>query len=95
MTGSTPIFKKPLHCVVVLPDQKKRISYERGFMGLFKFLSLVVIVEMTQICLHFLYDGHLAPKWSDIPSAAAILFGISPYGQACYSWVKVKLAIDK
>lgn len=64
-------------------------------MSFYKFVGLIAIIEITQICLHFLFDGQFAPRWSDIPSAAAILFGVSPYGQACYSWVKDKLAIDK
>jgi hypothetical protein len=72
-----------------------KLNVEKNFMSLLKFIGILVIGEITQMCLHLFHDGQLTPRWSDIPSLAAIMFGVSPYGQACYSWVKAKLAVNK
>ncbi len=55
------------------------------------FIGLAIIGEVTLLLCRFLLGGQFAPRWNDIPSLATILFGVSPYGQACYQWVKQKL----
>jgi len=55
------------------------------------FFGFTLICEVALISVHFFFNGHLAPRWTDIPSLVAIMFGVSPYGQACYGWIKDKL----
>ncbi len=55
------------------------------------FIGLAIIGEVTLMLCRFLIGYGFAPRWDDIPSLAAILFGISPYGRACYEWVKQKI----
>ncbi|MDP3651213.1 MAG: hypothetical protein Q8R67_05955 [Rhodoferax sp.] len=60
-------------------------------MNTYTFIGLAVIGEITLMMCHFVIDGQFAARWNDIPSLAAILFGVSPYGRACYQWFKQKL----
>ena len=59
-------------------------------MTILKFFGIALIGEVVLISVHFFFNGQLVPRWTDIPSLAAIMFGVSPYGQACYGWVKDK-----
>lgn len=61
-------------------------------MSFYNFIGLLVIVLITLTICHIFTYGDPSLRWSDIPTVAAVLFGVSPYGQACYRWVKEKLA---
>jgi hypothetical protein len=40
---------------------------------------------------HYFATGQSMPQWDDLPTAVAVSFGASPYGQLCWQWVKEKL----
>lgn len=60
-------------------------------MRFYEFLKLLIVGMTVLMVLHLLRDGDPALTWNDIPTLAAILLGVSPYGQAAYKWVKQKL----
>lgn len=60
-------------------------------MSLIKIFMLSVLIEGTIILARFVIEGQLIAKWSDIPLFIAVLFGVSPYGQLCYRWIKEKI----
>ncbi len=56
-----------------------------------KFFGYVVWTQLAVMAFRLMMDGEVAAKWADIPSVSAVVFGISPHGQACYQWVRDKL----
>ena len=52
---------------------------------------LSVLTEGTIVLARFVIEGQLIAKWSDIPLFMAVMFGVSPYGQLCYRWIKEKI----
>lgn len=59
-------------------------------MTLYKFLGLTLVAGTTLVLTRLLIDDKLEVRWSDIPIVIAIMFGVSPYGQICYRWIRNK-----
>ena len=60
-------------------------------MSLIKIFILSVIIAGAIIFGRFAMWGQLTAKWSDVPLFMAVMFGVSPYGQLCYRWMKEKI----
>ncbi len=60
-------------------------------MNLYEFLKLLVVGMTALMACHLISYGDSMPTWNDLPALASIVFGVSPYGQAVYRWVKEKL----